>query len=185
MTEGYKLVTLRSPRWADYDAATLLISVGQPYHEGEKFAVTVDWAARHFERLHVLVADTLQRHNEPGDWQAAGAAWVARNRDCWLSCGREVAVSHWDDWLRAPEFPAVLHGFRAAECERNSNCCPQAASRYRIVNETSPISHRFPQRSEVAGYKYALSLTAHKIASGSRCRRALAPSHELEWRGPA
>ena len=64
MSNPYKLVTLRSPGWAAYSAATLLISVGQPYHEGEKFAATVAWASRHFERVH---ADTLQRHNAPGD----------------------------------------------------------------------------------------------------------------------
>lgn len=66
----YKLVTIRSPGWSAYKAATLLISVGQSYHEGDKFAVTVAWAARHFEKLHVLGADTLQRHNAPGDWRA-------------------------------------------------------------------------------------------------------------------
>ena len=111
---AYKLVTLRSPGWAAHKDATLLISVGQPYHEGEKFTATVEWAARHFERLHVLVADTLQRHNAPGNWRAAGTAWVARNRDAWLSCGREVTLSDWDDWRSRPEFAAVLEQFRAA-----------------------------------------------------------------------
>ena len=110
----YKLVTIRSPGWSAYKAATLLISVGQPYHEGDKFAVTVAWAARHFEELHVLVADTLQRHNAPGDWRARGAAWIERNHDAWSSCGREVTVSRWDDWLARPEFPAVLERFAAA-----------------------------------------------------------------------
>jgi hypothetical protein len=66
VTAAYKLVTVRCPGWAAYSCATLLISVGQPYHEREKFAVTLDWAARHFERLHVLVADTLQRHKRAG-----------------------------------------------------------------------------------------------------------------------
>ncbi len=110
----YKLVTIRSPGWSAYKAATLLISVGQSYHEGDKFAVTVAWAARHFEKLHVLGADTLQRHNAPGDWRARGAAWIERNRNAWSSCGREVTVSRWDDWLAKPEFPGVLERFRAA-----------------------------------------------------------------------
>ena len=110
----YKLVTIRSPGWSAYKAATLLISVGQSYHEGDKFAVMVAWAARHFEKLHVLVADSLQRHNAPGDWRARGAAWIERNHDAWSSCGREVTVSRWDDWLAKPEFPGVLERFRAA-----------------------------------------------------------------------
>ena len=114
MSSPYKLVTIRSPGWSAYKAATLLISVGQSYHEGEKFAVTVAWAARHFETLHVLVADSLQRHNAPGDWRAQGAAWIERNHAAWASCEREVTVSHWDDWLAKPEFPRVLEQFRAA-----------------------------------------------------------------------
>jgi hypothetical protein len=114
VSSPYKLVTIRSPGWVAYKAATLLISVGQPYHEGEKFAVTVAWAARHFAKLHVLVADSLQRHNMPGDWRAQGAAWIERNRAAWSSCGREVTLSRWDDWLAKPEFPRVLEQFRTA-----------------------------------------------------------------------
>ena len=110
----YKVVTLRSPGWAAFRDATLLISVGQPYHEGDKFAATVDWAARHFERLHVLVADTLQRHNKPDDWSGRGTAWIERNRAAWAACGREVTVSRWNEWLARPEFPGVLEQFCTA-----------------------------------------------------------------------
>ena len=113
-TAAYKLVTLRSPGWNAYKGATLLISIGQPYHEGEKFAVAAAWAARHFERLHLLVADTLQRHNAPGDWRGEGRAWVARNWEAWASYKREVTLSHWDDWRSRPEFATVLQQFRSA-----------------------------------------------------------------------
>jgi hypothetical protein len=50
----------------------------------------------------------------PGDWRAQGAAWGGRNRAGWSSCGREVTVSRWDDWLAKAELPCVLGQFRAA-----------------------------------------------------------------------
>ena len=114
MSNPYKLVTLHSPGWAAFDAATLLVSVGQPYHEGDKLGATVDWASRHFKRLHILVADTLQRHNEAADWLTRGSAWIERNHLDWATCGREVTVSRWDEWRAKPEFSSVLEEFRAA-----------------------------------------------------------------------
>ena len=77
----YRLRVSASPGWVDYRACTLGISVGQPYHEGEKFAATVEWAARHFEEIVVDVSDTLQRHRLIGGGVPAAAAGAGR-RQC-------------------------------------------------------------------------------------------------------
>ena len=56
----YRVRVNSCPDWVAYSSCTLGISVGQPYHEGDKFAATVEWAARHFEHIRVDVSDTLQ-----------------------------------------------------------------------------------------------------------------------------
>ena len=38
------------------------ISIGQPYHEKEKFLATMDLVNRTFSACHIVVCDTLQRH---------------------------------------------------------------------------------------------------------------------------
>lgn len=114
MSNPYKLVTLNSPGWAVFDAATLLISVGQPYHEGDKLAAAIEWSARHFKNLHILVADTLQRHNELADWLARGGAWIERNQAAWAAYGQRVTLSRWNEWLARPEYSATLEQFRKA-----------------------------------------------------------------------
>ena len=136
MSNPYKLVTLQSPGWAAPNSATLLISVGQPYHEGDKFAATVEWSARHFKNLHILVADTLQRHNELADWFARGGAWIERNQLEWATCGREVTVSRWDEWRAKPEFSSVLeeflvaaHGLLGAAIERDAQALCRSPDR--------------------------------------------------------
>jgi len=136
MSNSYKLVTLHSPGWAGFDAATLLISVGQAYHDGEKFMTTVEWAARHFRHLHILVADTLQRHNAPGDWRARGTAWIQRNRAAWAGCGRPVTISRWDDWLSKPELPAILEQFRVLADDKLRAAIDQDAAAF-VARQTA------------------------------------------------
>ena len=114
MLNAYKISTDRTPAWRECTVGTLLISVGQPYHEGEKFASTVEWAARHFECLHVLIADTLQRHNGAGNDGEDGLGWYTRNKAALDDCGKPVTVSYWEEWRKKPEYPATEEQFRAA-----------------------------------------------------------------------
>lgn len=114
MFKSYKVSTDRTPAWRECAIGTLLISVGQPYHEGEKFAATVEWAARHFKCLHVLVADTLQRHNGPIKYGEDGKNWYARNRGALDECGKPITVSYWDEWRAKREYPGTEEQFRGA-----------------------------------------------------------------------
>jgi tRNA-dependent cyclodipeptide synthase len=106
------------PEWVGYTSCTLGISVGQPYHDGEKFAALVEWAARHFEHIRVDVADTLQRHRLVGEGAPAadaaraarreGDRWVARATPALAACGKPFTIIRWDEWLRHADFPATL-----------------------------------------------------------------------------
>ena len=105
------------PEWVGYGRCTLGISVGQPNHEGGKFAATVEWAARHFEHIRVDVSDTLQRHRLMGAGASpveagrasrrAGDDWIMRALPVLSGGGRAYTVVRWDDWLRRRRFAAL------------------------------------------------------------------------------
>ena len=83
----YRVRVNSCPDWVAYSSCTLGISVGQPYHESDKFAATVEWAARHFEHIRVDVSDTLQRHRLIGEGVPAEKAARAslREGDRWIA----------------------------------------------------------------------------------------------------
>ena len=117
----YRVRVNSCPDWVGYSSCTLGISVGQPYHEGDKFAATVEWAARHFEHIRVDVSDTLQRHRMIGQGmppeQAARASlregdrWIARAMPVLGACGKPYTIIRWNEWLRHAEFPAVHEAY--------------------------------------------------------------------------
>jgi tRNA-dependent cyclodipeptide synthase len=82
--------------------ARLLISVGQPYHEGAKFAAALKWADDNFNHKVIFLADTLQRYNlimagmDPVEAMKQsrldGDQWLERN----ASLIKDVAVFRWD-----------------------------------------------------------------------------------------
>ena len=113
----YRVRVNSRPDWVAYASCTLGISVGQPYNEGDKFAATVEWAARHFEQIRVDVSDTLQRHRMIGEGTPAeeaatasrreGERWIARATPVLGACGTPYTIVRWNEWLRHAEFPAV------------------------------------------------------------------------------
>src|SRR5688572_7303473 len=113
----YRVRVNSCPDWVAFTSCTLGISVGQPYHEGDKFAATVEWAARHFEQIRVDVSDTLQRHQLIGTGatsvQAANAAlregdrWMTRASPVLTACGRSYTFVRWNAWLQHPLFAEV------------------------------------------------------------------------------
>ena len=60
---AYAVKVKNGAGWNAFDTARLQISVGQPYHEGDKLAATADWVRHRFGRVIVCVNDTLQRFN--------------------------------------------------------------------------------------------------------------------------
>jgi hypothetical protein len=108
----YKAKVVRSGNWQRYRVARMGISVGQPYHEGDKFRAACEWVSSRFDHVQIMVADTLQRHNMPGGdtrWnrllaEQAGDAWLARNQSS-IDLISNQEILRWDDLLADPAYP--------------------------------------------------------------------------------
>lgn len=93
--------------WHAYDVARFHISVGQEYHEGDKFKATMDWAKSRFEKVIICVNDTLQRHNFSylSKFQAfdyalkEGDLWLDRNKAV-IECLPNYEIFRWEDWKK-------------------------------------------------------------------------------------
>jgi tRNA-dependent cyclodipeptide synthase len=111
--------------WRAFDRARLMISVGQPYHEGKKLKAAVDWINRNPEirHVHISVNDLLQRHNHIAagllESQASavalaeGTLWIERNADILASIKAETTLTRWNDWLSRPEFAQSVSALAA------------------------------------------------------------------------
>ena len=97
------------------------ISVGQSYHEGDKFIATMDLVNTTFSNCHIIVCDTVQRHtlllNNPQlSTEEAfritflnGQAWVERNKIAFAHMKTKVTLTHWDEWLNHPSYLEYCH----------------------------------------------------------------------------
>lgn len=95
--------------WHAYDTARLQISVGQEYHEGEKFEATIHWVKHRFDKVIICVNDTLQRHNlifrgmdkdKARSYSAEqGDSWIERNR-IYLDELGVYELYRWSDWTQ-------------------------------------------------------------------------------------
>lgn len=90
--------------------ARLLISVGQPYHEGAKLAAAIKWAKDNFDHQVIFLADTLQRYNLMlGGMDADVARQEALMAgDFWLKRHAEliegIEVFRWDQAVNHPNY---------------------------------------------------------------------------------
>jgi tRNA-dependent cyclodipeptide synthase len=94
----------------------LPISVGQPYHEGEKFKATIELLNKHFKECMIIVCDSLQRHtmaiydetaSEEELHQRAiheGDQWIERNIEIIKQLRIPYQIKRWDDWLNRPSY---------------------------------------------------------------------------------
>lgn len=107
----------------DNGVLRLEISVGQPYHEGEKFRCTIDWAKHRYGKVIVLVNDSLQRFNymfeegllEKEAHQKAsreGTQWIARNMSA-IATLPNFEIYRWDAWKRSENYFSDLNKVRA------------------------------------------------------------------------
>ncbi|HEX4078297.1 MAG TPA: tRNA-dependent cyclodipeptide synthase [Rhizomicrobium sp.] len=113
---GYSVRVKNGSGWRRFDRVRLMISVGQPYHEGEKLRAVVDWINRNpsIREVQVSVNDLLQRHNHIAagiDPQRAnavssleGTAWIERNEATLSELRVPHSFTRWDEWLDRPEF---------------------------------------------------------------------------------
>ena len=126
----YKVVTLSGADWKQHRTARLDISVGQPYHEGEKFLATIEWAKHRFSSVIVSVADSLQRYNiafqEKISLEEAenialknGDEWIERHAP-FIRSLPEFEITRWNQWLEHPGFSEKLHSIQ--EFYVNNRC---------------------------------------------------------------
>jgi tRNA-dependent cyclodipeptide synthase len=116
----YKVAVKNGAGWRQYSGLRLLISVGQPYHEGAKLAAVVDWINRNSSITYVQISvnDELQRWNgvanglDPETARTAaveaGQQWI-RTQERLLGTLRAPTVEliRWGRWLRHPDYSAA------------------------------------------------------------------------------
>lgn len=109
----YKVDTHSGFQWQEFDTAYLGVSVGKEYHERDKLKACLDWMSVRFKNNHLLIADTLQRHNieyEKGVSQDEayklsleyGEEWLGRNKN--ILKDRNLEITRWDSLLNDPLF---------------------------------------------------------------------------------
>lgn len=111
---AYKAKVTRHNGWQQFSWARFGISVGMPYHEGNKLKAALEWAQKRFPHVEVVVSDTLQRYNMPGNpaynfeaTRTAGDAWLSRNGQV-LKTVPDLLITRWDDLLQDPSYPEYL-----------------------------------------------------------------------------
>lgn len=120
---AYAVKVKNGAGWRDFDVARFQISVGQPYHEGDKLEASLAWAGHRFGRIHVCVNDTLQRYNHMhqnglSENQAFdlcrkhGDGWIIRNQSL-LSSSPNVEIHRWEDWRNRPDYQTAHSQIRA------------------------------------------------------------------------
>lgn len=114
-TGPYAVKVKNGRGWNSYSTARFQISVGQEYHEGDKFKATMQWAKHRFEKVIICVNDTLQRHNYLYDGsvlnseqaflkaEAAGREWLERNLFA-IRTLPNFEIYRWEEWRSLPEY---------------------------------------------------------------------------------
>lgn len=116
-TGAYKVFVKDKGLWQKFSHARLHISIGNPKHDGEKFYALAEWAAKRFERITLIVSDTVQRHNitlrtgrNASEARALalhmGDQWIMRNTPA-IELFSNVEITRWDDWLDQPAYEPI------------------------------------------------------------------------------
>lgn len=109
--------------WRAFDTLRLEISVGQPYHEGDKLRAALQWAAPRFGRTVILCNDTLQRFNLQFEQEISGPAafalarragdeWLYRNLPAIAATLPAYEIYRWEAWKRASGYFDALAATR-------------------------------------------------------------------------
>ena len=128
-TQKYKLTVKNGAGWRHHASVRLLISVGQPYHEGEKLTALFDWINRNpsISRVQICVNDYLQRWNYIANGTSpdiakeqaslAGAEWIARNENLFqtLTC-QDIDIIRWATWLNKPLYNEASNALETTLC---------------------------------------------------------------------
>lgn len=124
-TGAYKVFVKDKSVWQDHSVARLQISVGNPKHTGDKFFALTEWAAARFDKVILIVSDTLQRHNIAVEHNItvdeayqvsvlAGQRWLKENKAALdnLTSSQRV-ITMWDEWMMHPQYAETLKEVRS------------------------------------------------------------------------
>jgi tRNA-dependent cyclodipeptide synthase len=112
----YKIKVKDGHDWRKHETASLSLSLGQPYHEGDKLQSTLFWINRNFCRCLIDVADTLQRYNaivEHGFTNEEamtftrfqGDEWIKRNKRYLDELTIPYEIVRWEKWITHRDYP--------------------------------------------------------------------------------
>lgn len=128
-SDSYTVKVKNGAGWRAYNIARLQISVGQAYHEGEKFLATLNWTDERFEKVIICVNDTLQRHNyefaghTPEDAfkisEAAGRDWIERNYTRIKEELSNYEIIRWEQWKADPAYEYGMDLMRRLYSDNN------------------------------------------------------------------
>lgn len=205
-TGTYKVIVKNGGNWKDFNTCRFSISVGQSKHEKDKFDNTLNWAEKRFDKMTILVNDSLQRwnimHNISEDMaykqsKQAGDEWIKRNlRDKDLPQDK-VRVIRWDEWLENPKYKEKLAlvndlyknnaTFKAeieAEINRfqernNYNFNPDLCRKY-LLEETAVFQIIFEEEEEAADVYPGSTLLPVTIAYEGKIKE-LTPSKKITF----
>jgi len=108
---SYKVRARGKWDWRLFDTVRMEISVGQPYHEGEKLKAAMNWARSNFPNQYIILGDTTQRYNimfEEGLSETDARAKALQLGTEWLERNQEylhyIKITRWDDWIAHPAY---------------------------------------------------------------------------------
>jgi tRNA-dependent cyclodipeptide synthase len=145
-TGPYKVHVKDKARWQNHNVARLQISMDNLKHQGAKFAALTEWAANRFDKVIVIVSDTLNRHNIIQNYdmndklayevsKAIGDNWLEANQGALDNIPEDkIEIKRWDDYLQHEKFDdtrALLSdmyhmgdkGFKEAVCKKSDFFC--------------------------------------------------------------
>lgn len=112
---SFKNVTEEEKNKFQRSSCLLTISVGQEYHESEKFKSTITLINASFKNCKIMLYDTLQRYtmalvqNKKPEYfydiaKQEGDLWLARNRKYFDDLDNLTEIIRWEHWLTHPDF---------------------------------------------------------------------------------
>jgi tRNA-dependent cyclodipeptide synthase len=162
----YRVIASCQEPWREQPACFLNISMGQQYHEGDKFISLLDWATRNFDCCMINIGDSIHRHNllsVTGDKKQAleqslklGEDWIGRNKNFIRNyLNIPCQLNRWDHWLTHPDF---------AELYKNIHDYYEKDSKFRAAIEAdirkfiSRVSDKTSLIRNLAEYKRSSTL---------------------------
>ncbi len=109
----YKLNLVENRHWEDYSCCRIQMSLRDERYEGEKLLALLEWASARFEKVNLVLSDTLIRYSlmyKLGISEHKAAQQTNKMTDEWLQRNsfiksfKNVQITHRDEYLKDPSF---------------------------------------------------------------------------------